>query len=296
MQACDLTGSVAALAQGIIFGLLSILIVTPLLAFGLVELPFAQKEFAVGLAVFASMPTTLSSGAALVAQASGNFALALLLTVSTNVLAVFSIPFVISLTLGSSGDGVRIDPVPLLLKLLYSILAPLALGKLSQMAQRVSEFVKKHKKRLSIVSNTFLIMVPWMTVSKYSDDLKNTKFTAILLILVAAVCIHSIYLVGAPECLWLETPAPALTKFMAWLQAFNAACLAALRTPFDAYKAVLLVTSQKTLPVAITVISFLDPDEVGSPGLVSIPPILCHLTQIVIDSVIVARYGRVGCR
>lgn len=72
-------------------------------------------------------------------------------------------------------------------------------------------------------------------------------------------------------------------------QLVNALCLTGLGLPFEAYKAVLIVTSQKTLPVAITVISFLDPEQVGSPGLVSIPPILSHLTQIIIDSVLVAR-------
>ena len=44
------------------------------------------------------------------------------------------------------------------------------------------------------------------------------------------------------------------------------------------------MASQKSFPVAATIISFL-PDEVGDPGLMLIACILCQQTQLVLDSV-----------
>ena len=78
------------------YGLLSILVLSPALALAPLHLTFLARELRVGLAVFCAMPTTLSSGVALVAQARGNAALALLLTVASNVLAVFTVPFTLS--------------------------------------------------------------------------------------------------------------------------------------------------------------------------------------------------------
>ena len=58
----------------------------------------------------------------------GNTALALLLTVLSNLLGVFSMPFVLCRILGASGSGISIDPKPLLINLLKTILLPLLLG------------------------------------------------------------------------------------------------------------------------------------------------------------------------
>lgn len=51
---------------GLIFGLLTILIITPMLGFAMLEIPFEDEAFARGLAIFCTVPTTLSSGVALV--------------------------------------------------------------------------------------------------------------------------------------------------------------------------------------------------------------------------------------
>lgn len=51
---------------GLIYGLVSILGLTPLLGFAMLQIPFENDSFATGLAIFCSVPTTLSSGIALV--------------------------------------------------------------------------------------------------------------------------------------------------------------------------------------------------------------------------------------
>ncbi|SVE15819.1 uncharacterized protein METZ01_LOCUS468673, partial [marine metagenome] len=77
------------------WGVLSILFVTPLLGALIAGQAPVDANFRLGLALFCCMPTTLSSGIALTNQARGNGALALLLTVTTNLLGIFTIPFVL---------------------------------------------------------------------------------------------------------------------------------------------------------------------------------------------------------
>jgi hypothetical protein len=71
--------------KAIIFGLVSMLVICPLFGFICMLLPFKPYEFALGLAVMACVPTSLSSGVTLVIGAYGNGALALLFTVSGKV-------------------------------------------------------------------------------------------------------------------------------------------------------------------------------------------------------------------
>ena len=51
---------------GLVTGLVCILGITPMLSFAATHIPFTEPAFAVGFAVFCAMPTTLSSGHALV--------------------------------------------------------------------------------------------------------------------------------------------------------------------------------------------------------------------------------------
>lgn len=61
-------------------------------------------------------------------QIGGNIALALLLTVSTNMLGVFTLPFLLPALLGPGLGAVVIEPLPLLVKLVKSILVPTLIG------------------------------------------------------------------------------------------------------------------------------------------------------------------------
>ena len=58
----------------------------------------------------------------------GNTALALLLTVGTNLAGIFTMPFMLAAVLGGGAGGVAIAPRPLLAALVQTILVPLLLG------------------------------------------------------------------------------------------------------------------------------------------------------------------------
>jgi predicted Na+-dependent transporter len=84
-----------------------------------------------GLAVFAIGPCTLAQGQTLVAQAGGNTALALMLLVVTNILAVFISPFLVQAILSTrfQAGGISLQPGKLLINLVVTILSPALLGK-----------------------------------------------------------------------------------------------------------------------------------------------------------------------
>ena len=54
----------------------------------------------------------------------------------------------------------------------------------------------------------------------------------------------------------------------------------------------MLVGSQKTLPIAVTVLNQLAPLVQGPMGLAVIPCVAAHLSQILIDSLLVSRWLR----
>jgi len=130
--------------RAIAFGVASILFITPTLALVPGQLTFLDRSFQVGFLLFCCMPTTINSGVALAQSAKGNFALALLLTLLSNLIGIFTSPFFFSLLLTVS--DVSIQPESLFLKLLLAILLPLVVGKLArERSATVLAAVKNHK-------------------------------------------------------------------------------------------------------------------------------------------------------
>lgn len=84
-----------------LLGFASILGLTPLLAFAVVQLPLAVPEFAAGLAFFMVMPTTISSGYIVTGEAAGNQPLALMLSTGSNLAGAISVPLWLMAVLGS---------------------------------------------------------------------------------------------------------------------------------------------------------------------------------------------------
>jgi sodium/bile acid cotransporter 7 len=55
-------------------------------------------------------------------------------------------------------------------------------------------------------------------------------------------------------------------------------------------KAVVILGSQKTLPVSMAVLGYL-PDELGEKGTIAVPCILGHLSQLLIDSYVATKWS-----
>ena len=252
-----------------VWGCLAILFITPAIGVPLALLVPVEESFRLGLALFCCMPTTLSSGIALTAQARGNVALALLLTVLSNALGILTVPFVLAHLLGFLGE-IELSAGDLLAKLCLVILVPLSLG--CYLRRFAEEWIAGHRSTITTVSNLALISVPWMKFSQSSVVLSQVALANLGLIAISGLVIHVLYLL------------------------LNNVATRLLGLPLAARKAVVIVASQKTLPVAMTVLAVIPESTLSSQikGVVAIPCITFHLTQIITDAIVATKWRRVS--
>lgn len=92
----------------------------------------------------------------------------------------------------------------------------------------------------------------------------NTAFGTLCLVALAAVLLHVAYLL------------------------VNGVLVLVLRVPDREAAAVLIMGSEKTLPMAITVIAYL-PEALGSTGQLTVPCVIAHISQVLIDAALVGR-------
>eukprot|EP00873_Tetraselmis_striata_P040831 jgi/Tetstr1/461095/TSEL_006238.t1 len=258
----------------LIFGLLTILGFTTAMGPLCLAIPFLPTGLSIGLAIFCCMPTTLSSGIALTQAVGGNTALAILLTVASNVLGIFTMPFALERVLGST---VSLQPGALLASLLKVIMLPLALGAtLRVLVPSIAQAVDSNKKVTTKLQSALLITVPWMQVSASASVLMGIGLGQLLVVAAVGAGIHALFV------------------------AFNFACVRGLNMGAELgyaeaqamQRAVVLVGSQKTLPVAVTVINSMTVWLGPAAALAVIPCIICHIMQIVVDSFLVGHWLR----
>lgn len=153
-------------------------------------------------------------------------------------------------------QDLNINFVDIFVKLLISNLAPTVLGKvLRDLVPAVFTWQREHKVLLSIISNTSLAMIIWQTMSSARDIIVNTAFGTMVLVFITAVLIHVLYL------------------------AFNTAAVKGLRIPLLEAIATVIMASQKSAPVAVTVITYITTDA-STQGVLAVPCVVGQLTQI----------------
>ena len=247
------------------WGSFSILFLTPVVGTALAFQVPLDASFQLGLALFCCMPTTLTSGVALTGQARGNVALALLLTVSTNTVGIFTVPFVLAYLLGAIGH-VELSATALLVKMCFIMLLPLAVGYYLRRFAEV--WIDRNRSTLTTLSNLALISIPWMKFSESSERMTQIAIVSLLILFVAGLAIHVVYLL------------------------INAAASRLLCLAPAARKAVVLMASQKTLPVAMTVLALVPEEALAgyAKGLIVIPCITFHFGQIIGDAFLATRW------
>ena len=246
-----------------LFGLVAILALTPCLAFGALRLPLRPHEFSVGLAIFCVVPTTLGVGVALTTAAKGNIALALALTVSTNLLGIATVPFLLRAVLaGTPGAStVRVDPGDLAVKLVFTCLIPTAVGiALRCSSARLAAWVTANKVGLGVFSNANLVCIVWQTLSAASAVLLRQRAGDVLAVVAIAAGLH-----------------------LVMLAVVHVAVTRALSLPVRERVAVTIMGAQKSAPVAVTVITYITRSG-AQQGLLAIPALVGQLSQIFIGS------------
>ncbi|KAG6629669.1 probable sodium/metabolite cotransporter BASS4, chloroplastic isoform X2 [Carya illinoinensis] len=255
-----------------IFGLVSILLVSPLFSRLILQVQLAPQEFVTGLAIFSCMPTTLSSGVALTQLVGGNSALALAMTVISNLLAILTVPFWIS-NVFADGFGASIPTGELFWSLIFTLLVPLVLGKVVRnMLKGLATYIDQNQRIFSMMSTVLLSLTPWMQVSKSRPLILMLKPKGFIEAMGMGILVH-------------------LT-----LLGFNAIAVKCMSAGFgggesifskkENFRALLIVCSQKALLIVVAVVDQLS-GVVGESGLLVLPCVVAHINQVIIDSVLV---------
>ena len=250
----DWTGTLLALALIFLAG--------PLVGALLGLLPLSG-EILVGLALVAVMPTTLSSGVVMTGAAGGNMAHALLITILSNGLAVFTVPVSLDLLLSLAGNGrtVVIDPLPTMFKIGTLVLLPLALGMgvRTLAGRRILPLLPG----ASVGSQAGILTVVWMGACLGREAIVDNLDQA-LPILGLSVVFHGLLLAVA----------------------FAVARLAG--RPKGRRESVILMGCQKTLPLSIILQVAFFPEY----GLALVVCVLHHVVHLVMDAAVVRRLSR----
>ncbi|XP_039133516.1 probable sodium/metabolite cotransporter BASS4, chloroplastic isoform X3 [Dioscorea cayenensis subsp. rotundata] len=271
LQSREIDAAIEAWPAGL-FGLSSILLFTPLFSRLILQLKLVPQEFVTGVAVFCCMPTTLSSGIALTQLAGGNSALALAMTVISNMLGIMIVPFSLSIFI-MTGRGVSVPTLELFRSLFNTLLVPLVLGKvLRDILSGVAKFVDQNRHSLSMASALLLSLVPWIQVSRSRPLLLSVNPASFAIAISLGALLHLALL--------------ALNMLaMRSLSALSGGSRSVFSKKDNA-RAVIIVASQKTLPVMVAVVEQLN-GALGESGLLILPCVASHIIQIIIDSFLV---------
>jgi sodium/bile acid cotransporter 7 len=242
-----------------VIAILISLLISPFMGLAVVSAVSLPVGAVIGLVVMSTVPPTLSSGIVMTGIAGGNVAKALFLTILLNLIGIFTIPFMLQLTLDSVGI-IAISPLPLLKQLILIVLIPFLIG----MGLKSVVHIPLHHWSLRYLPLSCVIGTVWMSVSASADTLKELNFKLLLLIAVAAVVVHGALLL------------------LCWLSR------SIYRPERSEWLALLFTASQKTLPVALGVLAALNQPI----GLAMVACLIFHFLQLFIDSMIASRMGK----
>ncbi|HMB01611.1 MAG TPA: bile acid:sodium symporter [Spirochaetota bacterium] len=210
--------------------------------------------FTLGLIIISAAPTTLSSATVITELSSGNIVWALFFTIGLNIAAVFTIPLTLNSAL-SVNSSISVNSSALLIKLVLIVLLPLAAGYTAQ------QIIKKQLPALlSYIPSLCVILTVWATLSASARQIKWQP--QLLYLILAAVSVHTVLL----------------------LLNYISGSLLKLSVPDK--KAVLFTGSQKTLPIAVSVLAMLKQKNIGAAVIVFI---VFHFFQLIFDSTLAVR-------
>jgi sodium/bile acid cotransporter 7 len=213
----------------------------------------------VGLVVIATVPPTLSSCIVLT-QLVGGFAVwALILSLALNLVGVLSMPFMLSRVL-EKGDHIRIDTLPLLRQLSLMVLLPFLIGLVLQSRLRPDLPLLQYLPPCCIAIGV------WLAMSDSAAVFHDFDLPLLLTIALAAMSVHLVLL--------------GLNWWAGRL----------LGVPREGRIAMALAGSQKTLPVAISLLAMLE----GPVGEALLVCVMFHFLTLFADALIAPSLARPG--
>ena len=238
----------------IVAGIMALL-VAPLIGLGVTQLLALPAGLALGILVKAAVPPTLSTCIVMTQLSNGYPLWALIITVVLNLIGVFTLPFMLGLTLDTQGS-LEIDPLPLLKSLVLLVLIPFLAG----LSLRRLLSVDPGHLLLRYLPSSCIVLTVWMALSSSHDIFQTLELSVLWQIILATWLIHFSLMA------------------LAYLSS------RVLQLDPRARIAMLFTVSQKTLPVAISVLAALD--QTLPIGEAILACVLFHFLMLFTDSLL----------
>jgi solute carrier family 10 (sodium/bile acid cotransporter), member 7 len=227
------------------------LLLAPLLGLIVSKILNFPFHLAMGLIIISTVPPTISSGVVITQVSGGNSVLALFLTITLNLLGIFSMPFVLDLCLKAAGP-VDIDQIALLNKMLLSVLLPFIIGKTIRNLRRKPKILPLW----SYINSGCVILIVYSSLATSRAAFAGLTPSDYMTILAGVACVHLLLL------------------------GINAQAGKTLKLSAADSKAMLFVTSQKTMALALAVLANVNFDT----GNAIIVCLMFHFFQLFVDS------------
>lgn len=238
--------------------LVSLFITAPLLAWGLAQAT-PSLELRLGLCVIAVVPTTLVSGMVMSEAAGGRMAHALLITIVSNVLCIFTIPGQLALMIPGNHPAISLPYMEMMTKLALLIVAPLLVGML--LRGPLAPWLARPPFRPSMVSRCVMLTMIFLGFSKGRQSLVDGGWMVVLSAFGLAAALH------------------LLLAAILW------GALRGLRWEPGRRESVFFMGIQKTLPLCI----WLQTTYFSAFGMVLVVCVFYHAIQLIVDSYWVGR-------
>lgn len=231
------------------------LFLAPLLGLAISRILDFPFHLAMGLIITSTVPPTLSSGVVITEVSHGNGVLALFLTISLNLLGIFTMPFVLDFCLKAAGP-VDIDQFALLTKMLFFVLFPFIIGK-SIRNMRKTRQIMPH---WNTINSSCVILIVYSSLATSKAAFAGLGVAEYMMILAGVAGVHLLLL--------------AITHQAGRI----------LKLKVADSRAMLFVTSQKTLPISLAILASVKFDT----GNAIIVCIIFHFFQLFVDSFLAA--------
>ena len=248
--------------KGLTLGFVVSQVLAPILAYFLMSMVDWQEDYVVGFFLISCMAPTLVSGTVLTQQAKGDTSLAIVLTVILNILAVFTLPINLKLTLGKL---VEVPSGELFYKLFFFVFVPSVIGYFVRIKK--TDWVKSKKTWVKYIPIVCLSLPIFMSTAKQVERIK-------------AAFSYDTFLSFAGFSL--------IEHLLLFIFAFYVASKL-FKLPMDRCRALAIVSSQKTIPITIAVWSSVFAE---SYPMALVPAIIFHFCQIYADGIITNKWGK----
>lgn len=219
----------------------------------------SQPDFVIGALIIATAPVTIASGTVMTGMAKGNISLSLFICVLCNVMAIFSIPPLLSIFV-SVTEPIELPVWSMMLNLVLTILVPTIIGQLLQ--PKVQRIIKAHKKKISIFNQSVVLLIIFNAVAGSTTKLVDAGGSIIYAFLFMIVLHNAFLFFNYRLAKFINLDRPSISAFT-------------------------IHTSQKTLTVSYLVWAGYLADSFP---MALIPCIAYHLTQSICDTILAEKF------